>query len=170
MGGRLEPEAVMKQLMRAAAAVMMGVAVLVTTGLSAGAFDKADYAARRSRLMEQIGDSAAVFLGAPTPSSDHAFRQGHDFFYLTGVEIPDAFLVVDGMRKESVLFFTMSEAAADGEAIPLELVRTPADYTGIERVLPADQFSAGARSTRCSSRKNWAARTATRSSTRCRSR
>jgi hypothetical protein len=45
---------------------------------------------------------------------------------MTGVEIPDAFLVVDGLRKESVLFFTMSEAAADGEAIPLDI-----GFTGI---------------------------------------
>jgi len=131
----------MTQLMKAAA-VVIGVAVLVTTGLSAGVFDKAEYAARRGRLMEKIGDGAAVFLGAPTPASDNAFRQGHDFFYLTGVEIPDAYLVIDGSRKESVLFFTMSEAAADGEAIPLDLIRAPAEYTGIERVLPADQFSA----------------------------
>ena len=126
----------------AAAGAIVGIALLVTTTFSAGAFDKAEYAARRSRLMEKIGDGAAVFLGAPTPASDHAFRQGHDFFYFTGVDIPDAFLIVDGMRKESVLCFTMSEAAADGEAIPLDLIRKPADFTGIERVLPADQFSA----------------------------
>ncbi len=130
----------MKQLMKAAV-VVMGVALLVATGESAGVFDKAEYAARRARLMEKIGDGAAVFLGASTLASDHAFRQGHDFFYLTGVEIPDAVLVVDGMRKESILFFTMSEPAADSEAIPLDLIRAPADYTGIERVLPADQFN-----------------------------
>jgi Xaa-Pro aminopeptidase len=124
-----------------AASVVVGIALLVSTTFSAGAFDKAEYAARRSRLMEQIGDGVAVFLGAPTPASDNAFRQGHDFFYLTGVEIPDAFLVVDGLRKESVLFFTMDEATADGEAIPLDLIRTPAEYSGIERVLPAAQFS-----------------------------
>jgi Xaa-Pro aminopeptidase len=121
--------------------VLAAAALLTTTAFSAGAFDKAEQAARRSRLMEKIGDGAAVFLGAPTPASDHAFRQGHDFFYLTGVEVPDAFLIVDGSRKESVLFFTMSEAAADSEAIPLDLIRAPAEYTGIERVLPADQFS-----------------------------
>jgi len=131
----------MRRLM-AAIGVLAAAALVATTTFSAGAFDKAEYAARRARLMEKIGDGAAVFLGAPTPASDHAFRQGHDFFYLTGVEIPDAFLVVDGLRKESVLFFTMSEAAADGEAIPLDLIRAPAEYTGIERVLPADQFSA----------------------------
>ena len=131
----------MRRLM-AAIVVLAAAALVATTTYSAGAFDKAEYAARRARLMEKIGDGAAVFLGAPTPASDNAFRQGHDFFYLTGVEIPDAFLVVDGLRKESVLFFTMSEAAADGEAIPLDLIRAPAKYTGIERVLPADQFSA----------------------------
>ncbi len=124
-----------------APAVVIGVLLLVTSTFSAGAFDTAEYAARRNRLMAQIGDGAAVFLGAQTPSSDVAFRQGHDFFYLSGVEIPDAILVVDGMRKESVLFFTMTESAADGLAIPLELIRAPATYTGIERVLPAEQFS-----------------------------
>ncbi len=125
-----------------AVGALAAAALLATTTFSAGGFDKAEYAARRGRLMEKIGDGAAVFLGAPTPASDYAFRQGHDFYYLTGVEIPDAYLVVDGLRKESVLFFTMSEAAADSEAIPLDLIRAPAAYTGIERVLPADQFSA----------------------------
>ena len=109
--------------------------------LSAISFDKAEYAARRTRLMTQIGDGAAIFLGAVTPSSDVAFRQGHDFFYLSGVEVPDAILVVDGMRKESVLFFTMTESDADGLAIPLELIRKPTAYTGIERVLPVEAFN-----------------------------
>ena len=58
----------MRRLVRAAA-VLIGVAVLVTTGESAGVFDKAEYAARRSRLMEKIGDGAAVFLGAPVAES-----------------------------------------------------------------------------------------------------
>ena len=108
---------------------------------AAETFNKAEYAARRARLMESIGEGAAVFLGAQTPSSDVVFRQGHDFFYMTGVEIPDAILVVDGLRKESVLFFTMSESTADGLTIPVELVRAPVAYTGIEQALPADQFS-----------------------------
>jgi len=107
---------------------------------AAGPFDKTEYAARRSRLMEKIPDGAAVFLGATTPADDYEFRQGHDFLYFTGVEIPDAFLIVDGLRKESVLFFTMDEKTADGEGIPLELIRSAAAYTGIERVLPAEQF------------------------------
>jgi Xaa-Pro aminopeptidase len=117
------------------------IALLSAPTFSAGAFDKTEFAARRSRLMAQIGEGAAIFLGAAQPASDVAFRQGHDFFYMTGVEVPDAMLVVDAFRKESVLFFTMDERTADGLAIPLDLVRAPAAYTGIERAMPAEQFA-----------------------------
>jgi len=109
--------------------------------VAADRFDKQEYALRRARLMETIGEGSAVLLGARTPASDVPFRQGHDFFYMTGVEIPDAILVIDGMRKESVLFFTITESAADGLAIPVALVRDAVGYTGIERALPAEQFS-----------------------------
>lgn len=121
-----------------------GLILLLAASMSAASgaepFPKEEYAARRSRLMEKIPDGAAVFLGAPSPSSDYEFRQGHDFYYFTGVEIPDACLVVDGVRKESVLFFTMDEKAADGEGIALDLIRRPGAFTGIERVMPAEQF------------------------------
>jgi Xaa-Pro aminopeptidase len=116
---------------------------LLTAGPAASAasvFDKAEYAARRLKLMERIPDGAAAFLGASTPAGDWEFRQGHDFAYFTGVEISDAFLIIDGTRKESVLFFTLDEKTADGEGIPLDLVRNPKAYTGIEKVLPASQF------------------------------
>ncbi len=118
------------------------IALSVTPTFPADAFNKTEFAARRSRLMEKIGDGAAVILGAKTPANDSDFRQGHDFFYLTGLELHDAVLVVDGLRKESVLFFTMDEATADSYAIPLELIRKPSDYSGIERVLAAEQFGA----------------------------
>jgi len=104
--------------------------------------NKAEYAARRARVMEKIGDGAAVVWGAQTRSDDNDFRQGHDFFYLTGIEVHDAVLVIDGLRKESVVFFSMDEATADSYAIPLDLVRAPAAYTGIERALPIAQFNA----------------------------
>jgi Xaa-Pro aminopeptidase len=122
--------------------VLVLTVVLPAEALAANLFDRAEYAGRRGRLMDKIPDGAAVFLGATTPAGDYEFRQGHDFVYFTGVEIPDAFLVIDGNRRESVLFFTMDEKTADGEGIPLELVRNPAAYTGIEKVLPAEQFGA----------------------------
>jgi len=105
-------------------------------------FDRQEYAARRSRLMDKIPDGIAVILGATSPTGDREFRQGHDFAYFTGVEIPDASLIIDGIRRESVLFFTIGEKEAEGEGLPLDLVRNPKEITGIEKVLSAEQFGA----------------------------
>jgi Xaa-Pro aminopeptidase len=125
---------------RVTLAWVAGVILLAGRLTAGGPFEASEYAARRTRLMDRIGDSAAVFLGAAAPTSDLGFRQGHDFVYLTGVQVPNAALIVDGLRKESVLFFTMSETEAEGEGLPRDLVRDPRAFTGIERVLPAEQF------------------------------
>jgi Xaa-Pro aminopeptidase len=116
--------------------------LLTAEPLAAGPllFDREEYAARRARLMDKIPDGVAVFLGATASATDRAFRQGHDFGYLTGVEVPNAYLVIDGLRRQSVLLFTISEKEAEGEGLPLELVRDPVAVTGVDRVLPAEQF------------------------------
>lgn len=104
-------------------------------------FEKSEYAARRAKFMEQIPDGVAVILGATTPVSDRQFFQSSDFFYFTGVEIPNAVLIMDGMSKVSTLFFSISERDAQGEGISLELVRKPVEVTGIERVSPIERLS-----------------------------
>jgi Xaa-Pro aminopeptidase len=105
-------------------------------------FDRQEYAARRGRLMDKIPDGIAVLLGATAPSGDREFRQGHDFAYFTGVEIPDAYLIIDGIRRESLLFFTIGEREAEAEGVALDLVRNPQETTGVEKALPAEQFGA----------------------------
>ncbi len=72
---------------------------------------KEEYASRRRSLINKIGnDSIAIIPGAVEVSrnadSDYPFRQDSDFYYLTGLEEPEAILVLvpghpDG---ESILF------------------------------------------------------------------
>ena len=69
-------------------------------------FEKAEYRARRERLMDQIPDGVAIFLGAQLPGSYMEYYQNNDFMYFTGVEIPDAILIIDSIKRESTLFFT----------------------------------------------------------------
>lgn len=53
--------------------------------------------------MEKIGDGVAILLGAELTESYTKFRQDNNFYYLTGVEVPDAVLFIDGKNKQSIL-------------------------------------------------------------------
>ena len=103
-------------------------------------FEKSEYAARRTKLMDRIPDGIAIILGAQPVTGYNPYVQNNDFMYFCGVEIPDAILVVDAVNRESVLFFTIAERTARGEGISLDLVRNPKEVTGIDRVLPLEQF------------------------------
>ncbi|MEW6206772.1 MAG: Xaa-Pro peptidase family protein [Acidobacteriota bacterium] len=66
---------------------------------------RADYKARRVRLMEQVKDGIIVLVGAREEDLGEVgrFRQKNDFMYLTGVETPAAFLILvpAGLTKEN---------------------------------------------------------------------
>jgi len=119
----------------------VAVLVLCATPLAAGPrFDNAEYAARRAKLMAKIPDGVAVIWGAQPIPSYYRYAQNNDFMYLTGAEIPNAVLIVDGLQKASTLVFTSTEAAARADGIPAELVRDPRGFTGIERVAPIESL------------------------------
>ncbi|KPJ95744.1 MAG: hypothetical protein AMS18_02325 [Gemmatimonas sp. SG8_17] len=104
--------------------------------------DIAEYASRRARLMDEIPDGVAIIPGATSPIADYQFFQSNDFLYFTGVEAPNAWLVVDGVNRLSTLFLTLDENDARGEGIPPELALNPAEYTGIEQAVPLEQLDA----------------------------
>jgi Xaa-Pro aminopeptidase len=66
-------------------------------------FTADDFAARRKKVMEKIGDGILVLQGAELTEAYIKFRQDNNFYYLTGVEIPDAVLIINGKTKESLL-------------------------------------------------------------------
>ncbi len=84
--------------------------------------------------------------GATETSSYEKFRQSNQFFYLTGVEVPRAILVIDGRSKSSTLYIAPRNTNAERSEGP---VLTPGEdavkLTGIERVVPRDGFVAAAK-------------------------
>jgi Xaa-Pro aminopeptidase len=66
-------------------------------------FSPDDFEARRNKLMTQIGDGILILQAAELPEAYVKFRQDNNFYYLTGVEIPDAVLIINGKSKESIL-------------------------------------------------------------------
>jgi Xaa-Pro aminopeptidase len=130
----------------ALSALMLAALAAPSAAAAAGAagplfFDKAEYAARRQKLMDKVPDGAVIVMGSIPAAGYVEYFQNNDFMYFTGVEIPNAALIVDGRSKTSQIFFTIGENAARGEGLPVELVRNPAEATGIERALPIDQFT-----------------------------
>ncbi|MGB9864149.1 MAG: aminopeptidase P N-terminal domain-containing protein [Candidatus Saccharicenans sp.] len=123
--------------------ILLIIGLELTSLLSAALiFPPEEYARRRGRLMDFLGNGVAVFLGAKKPPGDYQFYQNNDLMYFCGVEIPNAILVIDGQKKESLLFFTYNEKEAEGEGIQLDLIREPQKVTGVEKVLPLEQFPA----------------------------
>ncbi|OGN96485.1 MAG: hypothetical protein A2Y89_03255 [Chloroflexi bacterium RBG_13_51_18] len=125
------------------AGVLLSLAVLVF-GLTANAalqFDRSEYAARRKNLIDKIPGGLAIIFGAQHVTGYTEYFQNNDLMYFSGVEIPNSVLVIDGVNKDSTLFFTISEREAQGENISLDLVRKPQEYTGIEGCHPAEDFS-----------------------------
>ena len=104
---------------------------------------KEEFAARRARVMQQIGDGIAIVQGTTETANTLKFRQNNQFFYLTGVEVPRAILLIDGRAKTSTLFLAARNERKEATEGPV-LVPGPeaAQLTGIESVRVRDDFAA----------------------------
>src|SRR5437867_6648172 len=106
-------------------------------------FPLEEFAGRRARLIERIGDAVAVLQGTTERPGEQAFRQNNQFFYLTGVVEPRAIVAIDGRTKRSTLFLQprneRREARMFGPA--LHPGDEAARATGLDAVLERNQFA-----------------------------
>jgi Xaa-Pro aminopeptidase len=103
-------------------------------------FDKAEFAARRARLFEQMADGVGVVFADEQHVHAVKFRQSPDFFYLTGVEEPGALLLLVGPRKQAILFArkrSEQDVSVEGPGILDE--ERPAERYGLP-VMRAEDF------------------------------
>ena len=119
---------------------------LVTLALSAFGqqpLNKGEFAARRAKLFEKIPDGIAVICAAREQLYPIKFRQAPDFYYLTGIEEPNAILVMVGANKRSFLFVpTRSEAQIRGEGPGIWQVEKREDVYGLTGVRAPEEFLA----------------------------
>ncbi len=103
------------------------------------AISKEEFAERRARVMEKVGDGVAVLQGATELPSYGKFRQNNQFFYLTGVEVERALVLIDGKSKTTTLFLPPEGKSEGGPVLapgPDAVART-----GINSVVARDQFA-----------------------------
>jgi Xaa-Pro aminopeptidase len=101
-----------------------------------------EFAARRARLMAEIGDGIAVIQGAAERPAESPFRQNNQFFYLSGVEVPRAVLTVDGRTKQSTLYLPDNSPYARAWGPLLDVGPEAVRITGIERVVRREDLDA----------------------------
>ena len=83
--------------------------LIVLPGFSQLHFDKSEYQARREKLMDKIPDGLVIIRGSSQPNGFSRYYQFTNIMYFAGLEIPDLILVIDGVKRSSTLFFTMSD-------------------------------------------------------------
>lgn len=129
----------MKRFSRIAGAVLVGL-ILCAPSFAQLTFSPDEYRSRRSALMDATAGGTVVVLGAQQVTAFYPFYQNNDFLYLTGVEIPNAILIIDSRGRESHLFYTLSKAAARNDGVPSDLYNDPVTVTGIGHVHPLREF------------------------------
>jgi Xaa-Pro aminopeptidase len=107
-------------------------------------FPPEEFAARRAKVIEKIGDGVAILQGTTERPGEQPLRQNNQFFYLTGVVEPRAIVTIDGRTKKTTLYLLprneRREQRAMGPALSPGADAVAA--TGIDVVLPRDEFAA----------------------------
>ena len=99
-------------------------------------FPPEEFAARRAKVYESIGaDAFAVIQGAPSQPGYRRFRQSNEFYYLCGIEVPHAYLLLDGSTKKATLYLPhRNEGREKGEGRML----SPEDADEIKKLSGVD--------------------------------
>jgi Xaa-Pro aminopeptidase len=135
----------MKSLLAAAAVAVALVAFPSAQPVFTGAevFPPEEFAARRARVLEKIGDAVAILQGTTERPGEQALRQNNQFFYLTGVVEPRAIVTIDGRTKKTTLYLLPRNERRESRMLGPGLSPGPAAAaaTGIDEVLPRDEFA-----------------------------
>ncbi len=116
------------------------------------AFPAEEYAARRAALGAALTASGGGVFLAPAASGvsqGFTFRQLDTFWYLTGLEVPDAVLAIDVDRGTTTMFAPARDARFENPARtndfpgrPLQADAALAERTGIADLQPLDRLDA----------------------------
>ena len=109
-------------------------------------FTVKEFADRRAKIYDAIGpDSVALMQGLPSVHSSAIFRQSNEFYYVSGVVVPQALLLMDGATRRSILYLpkqNVSRAAVEGDLLSSDDPAKTAATTGVDEVKSPDQLAA----------------------------
>jgi Xaa-Pro aminopeptidase len=109
-------------------------------------FPPEEFQARWRRLFERIGDDAvAVVQGMPQTDGFVFPRQFNTFYYLSGIETPGAYLLLDGRTRTTTLYLPPRNERlerAEGRVLSAEDADRVKRLTGVDEVRPVAAMAA----------------------------
>ena len=124
------------------AAAALSLTAQVPQGIFTDAFPPEEFAARRAKVMEAIGDGIAILQGAVERPAELQFRQNTQVYYLSGIEVPRAILVIDGRTRRSTAYIPAAGYRLRAYGPSLVPGAEAATATGLDEVLPREEFKA----------------------------
>lgn len=106
-----------------------------------------EFAARRTQLLEAIGDGVAVFPSAPLAvrnhDVEHPYRQDSDLYYLTGFDEPESVLVLTNQHPEHrvILFVRPKKREREIWDGPRAGVEGAVQTFGADAAFPIDELA-----------------------------
>lgn len=110
----------------------------IPTKLFQNDFPPEEFAARRAKLFDVVGREASALLqGAGPVRRSESFRQTNEFYYLCGVEVAQAYLLLDGRSRTSTLFLPHRDERrerSEGPGLSAEGASQMKTLTGVNAV------------------------------------
>ena len=101
-----------------------------------------EFAQRRAKIYEAIGPNAiAVMQGAPSPQGYVRFRQYNEFYYVSGFEVPHAYILLDGSQKRATVYLphrNEGRERSEGKLLSAEDGDLVKQLSGVDNVAAAD--------------------------------
>ena len=108
-------------------------------------FTPREFAARRTKVLDAIGPTGvAIVQGAPSPAAYVRFRQSNELYYLTGIEVPHAYVLLDGANRRTTLYLPHRNEAREsreGKMLSAEDAGLVKSLSGVEFVLGTDALA-----------------------------
>lgn len=108
-------------------------------------FTREEFTQRREAIYAAIGPAAAALVqGASGAHSSTRFRQSNEFYYLTGVETPNAYLLLDGRQRRATLYLPArlpDREATDGRVLSADDAELVLRLTGMDAVAAVGELA-----------------------------
>ena len=136
----------MRRFLRIAILFILPVILLAQDGvpLFTRDFPPQEFAERRQKIYTAIGKNLALMQGAPSPAGYTRFRQSNEFYYVCGIEVPHAYLLMDGATQRASLYLlhrNESRERAEGKLLSAEDADLVKSLSGVDAVFPIEMLA-----------------------------